>query len=195
MDMRKVRRLIAELILFGFVLSGCSIDPVWDGVAPTDLSNVYAGMLRTEFESLTGRPIEKSEVRDCVIATYEYDRGYIGCVASGLCQEPSQGGKAFRYFGLAFGSLATLGAFPWSMWYEVNDCQTGYLRASYGPDGRLIKIRLLDPEPYKSGTYLWDKDLRKPWLGRPCREVYYHPHPSTIPNAVLEDNISSESPE
>jgi TPR repeat protein len=187
MDMRKVRRVIAGLILFGFVfvLSGCAIDPVWDGVAATDFSNVYAGMLRTEFESLTGRPIEKSEVRDCVIATYEYDRGYIGCVASGRCQEPSQGGKAFRYYGLAFGSLATAGALPWSMWHEVNDCQTGYLGVRYGPDGRLINIRLLDPEPYKGGTYFWDKDIRKPWLGSPCREVYYHPRPSTIPEGII----------
>ena len=185
MEIHVIPRIIAVLILSGFVIvfNGCSLNGAVDA---TDFSGVYVGMFRSDFEKLTGRPIELSEFGDCVEATYEYDRGYVGCVASGRCRELSAGEEAFGYVSYAAGTIMTAGAIPWMVWYETNDCQTGYLRTCYGSDNRLISIKLLDPRPYKDGTYLWDKDLRKPWLRMPCRHVYTYPQPCTIPPEVLD---------
>ena len=180
------------MLLVTFVVSGCAIDRVRYGTKATDFSDVYAGMARSDFENLVGPLVEQSKADEYLFATYEYDRGYIGCVASGRCQEVTPGVRAWSIASEAFATIGTAGGFEWVTWYEIKECQTGFVRVRYGPDGRLVGIRLLAPEPYKNGTYLWDRDIRKPSLGRPCREVYYHPLPSTIPDAVLEISLDPE---
>lgn len=90
--------------------------------------------------------------------------------------------------------IGTLGLGEIGTWYEVNKCQVGYPRARYGPEEMPIDIRILAPEPYKGGTYLWNKEEYDPEPWYPCREVYNHPQPLTIPDAVMDNDVSSKTP-
>ena len=172
------------MLLITCIVCGCASNKSRDGTDALDLSIVYVGMPRSNFEDLVGKNIEQSQTREHIFYTYKYDRGYIGCLASGRCQEANR--TAERWL-----AVGTLGISEIGTWYEVNKCQVGYLRARYGPEGRLINIRILAPEPYKGGTYLWNKS--EPWY--PCREVYNHPQPLTLPDAVMDKDVSSKSPE
>ena len=80
-------------------------------------------------------------------------------------------------------------------WYEINKCQVGYLDAKYGPDSRLINLRILDPDAYKGRPYLWNKEEYDPEPWYPCREIYHHPKPLTIPAAVMDNDVFSKAPE
>ena len=185
-DFRCGHALLMLLIIF--IASGCASNKYRDGAEASDLSGVYVGMPRTNFEDLVGKPIEQSETREQILATYEYDRGYIGCKAAGRCLEvPTKTTEVLV-------AIGTLGFSEANIWYDVHKCQLGYLGVRYGPEGRLINIRVLPPEPFKGGTYLWDKEQPEPKPWYPCREIYYHPQPLTAPDAVLDKDISSASP-
>jgi hypothetical protein len=173
------------LLLLIFGVSGCASDLIRHGVGPTDFTSVYSGMPRSNFEDLVGHPIKLSETHENVTAIYEYDRGYIGCLASGRCQELTQGVYIWGRVSEVLFSIVTLGLLPYGAWYEINECQTGFLMANYKQGDQLISISLLDPDPYIN-AYLWEKDIRKPWLNNPCREIYFHPRPLTIPKSILD---------
>jgi hypothetical protein len=177
------------ILLIGYIASGCASNPGRDGVAAVDLSSVYVGMPRANFEDLVGGPIEKSQTRYHILDTYKYERGYTGCLASGRCLEANNSKTADTLLLVGTFGLSGLGT-----WFEVKKCQVGYLRARYGPEERLINIRLLAPEPFKGGTSLWEKKVLDPEPWYPCREIYNHPQPLTIPAAVLDNTVSSETP-
>lgn len=181
----------ASLFIFIFCIYGCATY-IRHGVAATDFTSVYFGIPRTDFENIVGRIVEESNVEQNVFVIYEYDRGYVGCVASGRCKEASPAAEVGVQ---AIDLMFTAGMAGALRWHEIKDCQTGFLRARYGLNEKLIEIELLPPEPYKTGTYLWEKDIRKPWLNKPCREVYYHPREITIPDAVMSNGVCSEVPE
>lgn len=180
----------ASLFIFIYCISGC-VTYIRHGVDSTDFSDVYYGMPRSEFENIVGRLVVQRNVEDNVLVIYEYDRGYIGCVASGRCKEASPAAEAGAQ---AIDLMFAAGMAGALRWHEIKECQIGFLRAKYGLNEKLIEIQLLPPEPYKAGTYLWEKDIRKPWLNNPCREVYYHPREITIPDTVLTDSVCSEVP-
>ena len=173
------------MLLVACVASGCASNTSRDGIDALNLSSVYVGMPRSNFEELVGEPIEQSQTREHVLHTYKYDRGYIGCIASGRCEEAKDSKTADTLL-----LIGTLGLSGLGTWYEVNKCQIGYLRARYGYGDKLININILAPEPYKGGTYLWDKEEYDPEPWYPCREVYNHPKPSTVPAAVMDNRAS-----
>ena len=178
------------MLLIACIVCGCASNKSRDGADALDLSSVYVGMPRSNFEDLVGKPIEQSQTREHILNTYKYDRGYIGCLASGRCLEAKNSKTAETLLLIGTLGLSGIGA-----WYEVNKCQVGYLRARYGPEGRLINIRILAPEPYKGGTYLWNKEEYDPEPWYPCREVYNHPQPLTVPGAAMDNGVSSKTPE
>ena len=75
------------ILLIGCIASGCATNASRDGIAAVDLSSVYVGMPRSNFEELVGGPVDHSQTRYHILDTYKYDRGYIGCMASGRCLE------------------------------------------------------------------------------------------------------------
>ena len=178
------------MLLIVCIVCGCASNQGRDGTAASDLSNVYVGMPRSNFEDLVGKPIDQSETREHILATYKYDRGYIGCMASGRCQGVQSSKTTETLF-----AIGTLGLSELGTWYEISKCQVGYLGARFGPEDRLIKIRTLSPEPYIGSTYLWNKEQHDPEPWYPCREVYYHPQPLTIPDAVMDNDVSSNTTE
>ena len=178
------------ILLIGFIASGCASNTSRDGIAAVDLSSVYVGMPRSNFEELVGGPVDHSQTRYHILDTYKYDRGYIGCMASGRCLEANNSKTAETLVLIGTFGLSGLGS-----WFEVNKCQVGHLRARYGPEERLINIRILAPEQYKGGTSLWEKVDYDPEPWYPCREIYNHPQPLTVPAAVMDNDVSSATPQ
>jgi hypothetical protein len=181
---RRCCQVLLVLLAAG-VASGCATNASRDGIDALNLSSVYVGMPRSNFEELVGEPIEQSQTREHVFHTYKYDRGYTGCFESGRCQEAENSKTAETLL-----LIGTLGLSGLSTWYEVNKCQIGYLSASFGYGDKLVNINILAPEPFKGGTYLWDKEQYDPEPWYPCREVYNNPKPSTIPAAVLNNRAA-----
>ena len=176
------------MLLIACIASGCATNASRDGIQALDLSSVHVGMPRAKFEELVGGPIDQSRTRYHFLDTYKYDRGYTGCLASGRCLAADNSKTAETLVLIGTFGLSGLGT-----WYEVNKCQVGYLRARYGDDERLINIRLLAPEQYKGGTSLWEKVDYDPEPWYPCREIYNHPQPLTIPAAVIDKDVYSNS--
>ena len=177
------------ILMIASIASGCASNPGRDGIAAADLSSVYVGMPRSNFEELVGRPVDHSQTRYHILDTYKYDRGYTGCLASGRCTKAENSKTAETLVLIGTFGLSGLGT-----WYEVNKCQVGHLRVRYGPEERLINIRILPPEQYKGGTSLWEKVDYDPEPWYPCREIYNHPQPLTLPAVVMDKDVYTTTP-